>query len=983
MRELMKRWGTQTDRFGKCSAPGIDVSISPEKPSCVIEEGVNSMWEMKHRTCLAACVVMLVAIPSWVHGQSGSVSLGGQDYEVVRIDDMPAAEFQPVPEGTPFQRVWVTRNGSTSSVVAGEPTAVEVYQSVDGPIFATNGVNRLLADDIETTAIGGCDLQTLDVGVFRPGSAPAPAGFTVTQLSIWDRCPGAPGAIMLLDLLDGTPEVLPSNGAFLLTIDLTGAEEPIPATFWLAIAFNKADAGWIGGAAPAIGFSQNVLHVDNPAQPALRCNAVFLPSPTFPDLYSAMYADIFCINVAPSFVGYRALVDSAVFYGGPGCISGGIGGCGDGIDINIPCEVGADSIQPIVNNCQLAAYSVNFAGLGRCNVNNQVCAVDEDCPIGQTCEPQPYDVEFELWTDDRSEPTAPRPGDPIPGTRGCFHGVGNALSERASFTFDGSTTLPERFWIVWVDNSDNAGPIAAGGPADVGTSEEFFVASPPNGGGFVPSILPDCPSGGSDCGNFQIVVSCLGEEPTGACCDRASGTCMNGTFNRECPRTTGRWLAFSECESNPFDPPCGQAACCKVDPNNSEATICENQLPTECVDNSGEVTLGLFCSEVEDCGIPACIGAQGDCQSPHLNPGCSDNLCCNSVCQTDEFCCTMEWDDNCTSLANEVCTNVPPSNNNCLDAATVDVGTTQYNTLLATTDGPVLPESCSSGSGASRLVIGKDIWYRYMPAASGILTIGLCSDTTVYDSRIAVYEGCDCPPLMIAGCDDDSCNLEFRSQLEVFVQGDICYLIRVGGWGEGAAGRGAMELSFEGEFCTPGTVQFSDPHSGAVDARRPHPLNSQLPREGVAAIQVTAPQGAPSPCFVLCETDNEGSDNGITNVNENPPGTYTLTLARTLSVGAVTTIEYGANGAAGVFTSQPGNVNGVGGVNAADLTALVNCLNGVDLGTNCPHGPLSYDLDYSGAMGPLDLMLAVDLQNGANTFEAANGAGQPSQVGCP
>ncbi len=49
------------------------------------------------------------------------------------------------------------------------------------------------------------------------------------------------------------------------------------------------------------------------------------------------------------------------------------------------------------------------------------------------------------------------------------------------------------------------------------------------------------------------------------------------------------------------------------------------------------------------CGLPdnpACPGSSDCCESAGT-PGCVDELCCETVCACDAFCCEVAWDDNC------------------------------------------------------------------------------------------------------------------------------------------------------------------------------------------------------------------------------------------------------------------------------------------------------------------------------------------------
>jgi hypothetical protein len=50
----------------------------------------------------------------------------------------------------------------------------------------------------------------------------------------------------------------------------------------------------------------------------------------------------------------------------------------------------------------------------------------------------------------------------------------------------------------------------------------------------------------------------------------------------------------------------------------------------------------------------ACPGF-GECLVPHATPGCQDEKCCDVVCQGEPTCCTMQWDEDCVALAQELC----------------------------------------------------------------------------------------------------------------------------------------------------------------------------------------------------------------------------------------------------------------------------------------------------------------------------------------
>lgn len=50
-----------------------------------------------------------------------------------------------------------------------------------------------------------------------------------------------------------------------------------------------------------------------------------------------------------------------------------------------------------------------------------------------------------------------------------------------------------------------------------------------------------------------------------------------------------------------------------------------------------------------------CCPDEGNCCDAHGGPGCDDTNCCNLVCQTDPFCCSIIWDGFCEDVATAVC----------------------------------------------------------------------------------------------------------------------------------------------------------------------------------------------------------------------------------------------------------------------------------------------------------------------------------------
>ena len=102
---------------------------------------------------------------------------------------------------------------------------------------------------------------------------------------------------------------------------------------------------------------------------------------------------------------------------------------------------------------------------------------------------------------------------------------------------------------------------------------------------------------------------------------------------------------FTVTDGVPF---CADMACCDL--------VCEID-PFCCDEFIGEwdaFCVGIAniqCDDGDICASP--LG--GGCIDEHPTPGCSDEDCCNIVCDLETFCCEVEWDELCVNLAVENC----------------------------------------------------------------------------------------------------------------------------------------------------------------------------------------------------------------------------------------------------------------------------------------------------------------------------------------
>ena len=211
-----------------------------------------------------------------------------------------------------------------------------------------------------------------------------------------------------------------------------------------------------------------------------------------------------------------------------------------------------------------------------------------------------------------------------------------------------------------------------------------------------------------------------------------------------------------------------------------------------------------------------------------------------------------------------------------------------------------------------------------------------------------------CPSLIrcfLAGWDDPCCELvcDADPYCRDFEWDDVCESL-------------AYELC-----CIADAANWLDPPDGVVDARQPHALYDPTDLTGIETIRVQAATGDDRDCWDFCETDNGGREpNAIKKITDTGDDTFTITLERPITPGAVTTISYADSRSIGSFISHPGNVDGDGEAGPADILALVEFLSGTG---SLPWALYSCDLDRNAECGPADILRLIDLLNGAGEFD--------------
>jgi len=136
-------------------------------------------------------------------------------------------------------------------------------------------------------------------------------------------------------------------------------------------------------------------------------------------------------------------------------------------------------------------------------------------------------------------------------------------------------------------------------------------------------------------------------------------TCTgNATFSL-CGSTYDTKIAvYNGCSTANCPPGDGALLACNDDTCDLQSQVTVNVTQGNCykiriggfAGAQGEGVLTITCQA----GNPACPG-EGSCFVNNGTPGCSNQACCNTVCDVDPFCCNTSWDSICAAAAAELC----------------------------------------------------------------------------------------------------------------------------------------------------------------------------------------------------------------------------------------------------------------------------------------------------------------------------------------
>lgn len=331
---------------------------------------------------------------------------------------------------------------------------------------------------------------------------------------------------------------------------------------------------------------------------------------------------------------------------------------------------------------------------------------------------------------------------------------------------------------------------------------------------------------GEDADLFGLDDVILTDSPaaTGRCCsgDPFDPTCTDGVTLGECDGLGGSWMAGGNCTDNPCPIPGEDDDCSNVTPQS---------LPYTFTGNNEAATFDTYCQyfadypnvwfafTIEECSnvtLSYC-GTQAGWGNGWLN------LVTDCACPDGSLVPDLDFDFGCPNgnpniyyshlpagtyyypvmldpangasgdfsidVSAEACPPAP-DNDECDGAEEIgNVVEQPFNTTDATLD----------GAGFSG---GPNVWYCYTATCDGQVTVSLCG--SLYDTKLAAYEGCVCEPLgPLMASNDDDCGL----QSEITFTGTTGqqYLIEVGSYGS-SGGEGLLSISCEIVTIDPGDV---------------------------------------------------------------------------------------------------------------------------------------------------------------------------------
>jgi hypothetical protein len=629
-------------------------------------------------------------------------------------------ETFPLPPGTPFHRVEIRADGvETGAVSTGE---VLIYANTLGSIAASTGTSPV-ADDIATVSGAGCRIVRYEfpvVGKVNPAGIGGPYS---VDFALYSNCPGAvggnpPGGSVLISGSQGRVEFT-DDAPRIVSFTLPGTGILLPSNnVWFGVRFTRPNAGVLVGGVASTGAS-----CDQVDFPGFFCRATFggFPDQPHASFNLQLLGDKTCTQ---SFVGYKNNMPS-----GPVINPGANTWLVDDIKLGVP-------------ECQMTAYEVVARGVGF--------------------------YEFEMRRECEGNVLAGTP-------RQQVISQGNNPT-RFRFEVNPAVPLPESFWFGTRVTSSTAGIVTAGLPACIGlTADSYGTPTSTECAIIRPGEEPLPPS---VLGGVNLMITCAGQPPVGACCDMVftdedgESVCrdvpwMNCAWPPPGSSLQPPWIEGGACESDPtpFTFGCGKAACCRPD------DACENLTEAECaavepLEAPRQWQRGRYCGDAgQICHPSVCQTAEGNCMVTHAEPGCGDRICCAEVCGRDAYCCQVEWDRVCVAAADGLCAG--REHDECFSstarfaALSVEADSVTAFSNAGATENTADKEFCCQAYAPGAIGL-RTMWFKFV-ATDASARVTLCESDPAGDSMLQVFSAGDptseesaCGSLTSIACIDDA-----------------------------------------------------------------------------------------------------------------------------------------------------------------------------------------------------------------------------------
>lgn len=247
------------------------------------------------------------------------------------------------------------------------------------------------------------------------------------------------------------------------------------------------------------------------------------------------------------------------------------------------------------------------------------------------------------------------------------------------------------------------------------------------------------------------------------------GRVLEGPCAKPCPLPSCGSTISGDCCEPHGTPFCVDEQCCLL-VCAADNYCCEVSWDANCATEA--------LNSCSNCAEPQSCGTGGNCFFPHFTPFCSDEKCCELVCDVDPDCCNVQWDFDCVIEAVSLCTvtPTPPENDECDGALEMVEGINAFTNMWATQS---LVPSPFMACDTSNVFFDADVWFFFTVPVGGTWQVTSCNLSN-FDTAIAIYEG-PCNAALLRGCANNTpfCS-QFTSTVNWNAGAGVTYLIRIG-----------------------------------------------------------------------------------------------------------------------------------------------------------------------------------------------------------